>query len=446
MVIYTPEQKQQLASIVSNLTPLPPTSSPPPDIPSGTVALFAHHWDSKRLDINTSDYIVNKRHRVPAALIDSATWVAWNLPVGTVMTMTDWLQDSTGLTNASLDGAAGSVDFVGSGQTRSAEMTSILMEDHIAGFFWREVDLAQGAIELFQTQKFKHNFSTLFLSEWPRDTPVNISDWWLGDRVSSFRWKTLTDRQTATLYSGNNGTGTRYDNIKGWGSFKEIAEAQDYGIDDCISSFSWSSVNPKKEIIDPIVIPASLITGSTSLYAHLFGDNATSQSGQSKITLHEEEVQSLTVETSDSHHAGMTMSVTQSFRSGVDGIATAETNISLGFSYDFTTTKTVTRTTTKIMSINLEQTVIQPPWKHWDAHLTADIGTMPPTDFQAKATRWYDYPVANGVRDPAFNDWYKREELVTFRVGGSLAVESKFDVIASDLPDNLRPPPGTVGA
>src|SRR5437763_1182156 len=90
--------------------------------------------------------------------------------------------------------------------------------------------IASGSVMLFfDDSNFGGNRSTIFLSEWNSGTLYSISDWWLQDRISSVRWKTLSDRQTAVLFDNSDGSGDQYNNIKGWGDVKEIASLPDVG-------------------------------------------------------------------------------------------------------------------------------------------------------------------------------------------------------------------------
>lgn len=139
---------------------------------------------------------------------DAATWVAFNLPVGVVMTLID---NNTPVESGhlvwELRNCGRCIDLVGTGQTEAVDLTQCNMNDCVSSFFWRKVDLAQGAIELFDDVNFQGNRSTLFLGEWPMGTAVSLENWWLRGRVSSVRWHMLDDRQTVALFSNTDGTG-----------------------------------------------------------------------------------------------------------------------------------------------------------------------------------------------------------------------------------------------
>lgn len=81
-----------MADVVDRLTPLPSPGGKTPDLAPGTVAFFIDaDWNSSRLDINTADYTANQRHVITSWMFDQASYVAFNLDAGTVMTLMDGL-------------------------------------------------------------------------------------------------------------------------------------------------------------------------------------------------------------------------------------------------------------------------------------------------------------------------------------------------------------------
>lgn len=66
--------------------PAPSGGGNPPQLASGTVALFKDsNWNSQRLDIRIADYLPGQRQTILKSMLDQATWIAFNLPLGTVM-------------------------------------------------------------------------------------------------------------------------------------------------------------------------------------------------------------------------------------------------------------------------------------------------------------------------------------------------------------------------
>lgn len=76
--------------VMNLLTPLPAPSSPPPAVPSGTVVVYRDPlWKNAGATLKITDYRAGIRHTIPANGFDSATCIAYNLPVGVVMTLVD---------------------------------------------------------------------------------------------------------------------------------------------------------------------------------------------------------------------------------------------------------------------------------------------------------------------------------------------------------------------
>jgi hypothetical protein len=257
-------------------------------------------WSSERSNINLNDYLPNKRHFLPNRQVDVLSWIVYNFPIGTVMTMTD--DDEFGGEKAANIKDCGTVfDVVGTGKTEAIELAPNNAEDLMALFFWRTVDLNMGAIELFADNDFWGRHHTIFLSEWAPGIVHSLRGWTMNNDIGSIRWKTLSDRQTVTLYDGEDGSGSSYSNIKGWGSFKELAKMSDVRFDDRVSSFRWDSIVPAKEIIEPFIIMASPTSNALGLTLRIDGINNSTEVQPVVVTLTNETSQTVTVESSDQH-------------------------------------------------------------------------------------------------------------------------------------------------
>ena len=247
------------SDITSKLTKLQPAGTsnlftlPPPQLSSGTVALFQHpDWNSPRFDVSINEYRERYRHMLNRSAVDNTTWVAWNLPVGTVLTLSDHYREyDSNKSVGSLDGLGGTVDLVGTGSTESADLRNCGMNDIVAAFFWRTVDLKYGAFEMFEHPDFTGIRTTIFLAEWAADTRHHLPGWHMNDNMTSVRWRGLTDRQAVTLYEHPEG-GRTYDRLLGYGNTKEERYLPDVDFDDKVSAFSWTPVLPIKEVLEPI--------------------------------------------------------------------------------------------------------------------------------------------------------------------------------------------------
>lgn len=423
------------ATQVTLLTRLPAPSAPVPQLSSGTVALFRDdNWRSQRLDLSTDDYVPNQRQRIQSFMFDQATFVAFNLPVGTVMTLMDNVNSvPAGMIVADLTGCGRCVDLVGTGKTEAVDLRSVNMNDCVSSFFWREVDLDLGAIELFDDINFGGNRSTVFLSEWNSGKIYSIAGWWLQDRISSVRWKTLSDRQTAILFDNSDGTGDQYANIKGWGSTKEIASLPDVGFNDRASAFRWDGIVPMKEIIAPFNVISSSASGSSGLTSVITGTNNSPVSQPVTVTLNNSDAQTVTVSTTDQSVVGVSTTISESASAGVKDVASTTETWSVTLSYSYTHTDTKTTSETKTIALSISQTVNAPPSSSYTATLLVNIGQIPPTVYHTTAQRWYNVPVTGATQDPANNNWYKRVEPVTVTITGSLASSTTVNIDATPL-------------
>jgi hypothetical protein len=158
---------QTVQEKVKSLTKLPSTSQQPPNLQSGRVCLYKDFdWNDNlwtEIDIYNGGYPATDRHRVNQKLFDTSSWIAFNLPIGTVLTFTDQLPSKPG-EYADLSDAGHTVDLVGTGQTEGVNLDQLRMNDKISQFFWREVDLNLGAIEIFDDQDFTGNRVTICTS------------------------------------------------------------------------------------------------------------------------------------------------------------------------------------------------------------------------------------------------------------------------------------------
>jgi hypothetical protein len=80
--------------------------------------------------------VPNQRHTVKSSLFDRATFAAFNLPVGTVMTLMDNVKPvPAGKPVADLSGCGHCVDLVGTGKTEAVDLEVINMNDSVSAFF-----------------------------------------------------------------------------------------------------------------------------------------------------------------------------------------------------------------------------------------------------------------------------------------------------------------------
>jgi len=411
-----------------------PTPAGAPALPVKTVRLYAQQpgaalisnypiWNGKSWTINLDEWFPGKRHTVHSSVHDQARYVAFNLPVGVVLTLTDSIAPlGAGQNAADLSGCGVCVELVGTGQTEALDLMDASANNCISAFFWRAVDLELGAIELFQHTGFKGNRSILFLSEWSPGDVHSIGKWWMNDKVSSARWDTLSDRVAAALLQDADGGGDRFDNIRGLGSMKECGDLGEYRFNDQMSSFRWSGLVPKKEIIAPFKMNIPVDKLQTGFADEEIRENMSNVDQPSAVTFEKKLGRTISVSTTDTFVTGV--KTTHGYKAPPAG--GYEGSVEVSFSYE--RSKTATRTDTDETSYSVTQTINVPPKSQIKATLSYAIGTLPPTEYQTTAERWYDQPVTDAKQDPANNNWYKRVETVRVTLEGSLAVLGKVKI------------------
>src|SRR4051794_7319559 len=100
----------------------PAVSTPyPSNIPIGTVILYEDSkWTSPSVTVTTGAAVEGKQYTLPT-LGDQTTWVAFNLPVGVVMTLTQhWKPEVAGQPYNFKDRGV-CVDLIGNGQIQTVD-------------------------------------------------------------------------------------------------------------------------------------------------------------------------------------------------------------------------------------------------------------------------------------------------------------------------------------
>ena len=436
------DETTDVASLLYELLGPPSSES----LPSGTVRLLIDdNFQGPGLDLSIYGFLPNARHTIPSNLLDNATYIMFNLPIGTVMTFMDHVTPvGSDSPIADLRGCGACVDLVGTGQIEYVDLRPMDMNDGLSSFFWREVDFNLGAIELFTHSNFQGSRCTLFLSEWAPDKIHSISEWWLQDSISSARWKALTDLQTVQLFE-HDGTGNSYNNIVGYGEDwrrKELADFGDIQLNDGISSFSWSQLTPKKEIIKPFQINSKSMSGSYGITQTINGTNQgdTDKGPASEVTveINKQNVETITVTTTNNWVTGVKAAFSKKVSSKLADIGSEYTwSVELSFSYARTETRSTTYS--EAISVKVAQKFVPLPNTTYTATLTANIGKFPETVYNTTAERWYDRPVTGAVRDPDNNNLYKRTEPVSVTIAGGLCTDVIFDVSSQKIPKSSQP-------
>jgi hypothetical protein len=240
-----------------SLSPLPaPGAEPPFALNSGTVEMFREaDWTGSSQEVTTDRWPAAIRHNLAVHRRDHrAAWIAFNLPVGRVMTLTRHHRDiEDGLPACDLRDVAQVADLVGTGRTEAVDLAQIGMQNAVSSFFWRDVDLKQGAVELYGEPDFKGNRTVLFLSEWKRGELHSLADWAIEDRLGSVRWNTMPDMHYCDLFQHRDGIGKQYPLMSGWKAGpKERPDTSKYSFHGMVSAFRWDAAITDRPMISPV--------------------------------------------------------------------------------------------------------------------------------------------------------------------------------------------------
>jgi len=331
---------------------------------------------------------------------------------------------------ADLKGCGVTVDLVGTGQTEAVDLRNVSMNDCVSSFSWRAVDLDLGAIELFENVGFAGNRAILFLSEWKTGEVHSIVPWWMNDRVSSVRWKTLDDRATAELFEHGDGGGSSFNNILGFGSMKECGDLRDYRLNDQMSSFRWDGMVPKKEIIKPfdVTIPTGRV--QTGFVVSESIRNNGERDLPVDVTFSKRVGKTVTVSTTNTYVTGVKTTFTTKKTNITPDIGSTEISFALELSFSYTRSDTTTRTDTVETATQQTAKITVPPRKRGEARLFYAVGELPPTAYETTAERWYDRALPHTVRDGSL---YKREEPVRIMVEGGMVGTGTVSLDQYDL-------------
>jgi hypothetical protein len=411
-----------------------PGGRPPFDVSSGTVALFKDpNWFGGRLelsidggDTNTPnvEYNINGHW-----MDDQATWAAYNLPEGVVVTLHEHAVARAFAVDVS--GCGKVVDLVGTGQTEGVNLEEIGFDDTMTAWFWRYVDLDLGAVELYADPWYTGSRTVVFLSDWEPGTIHNISSWWINDRCSSVKWHTLDDRVNCALYADVQAGSSKL--LTGYNKAREIANLQEQNMDDNISSFIWKGLVPKREIIKPFQIALNLDVGETKTFTNAVTHyNEKDVDEVFAVELGQAQAETLTVTTTDSHRVGFATTVAYSAEAGVEGIAKVSSSLSVTMSYDYTKTEEKATSTTRTNTLSFSKTFNASARKTTVGTLIVRVGMVPRTPFETTARRWYDVQMSGSERDTDFRGWYVRDETVKSYLEGGLRAE--VEVLSYYLP------------
>jgi hypothetical protein len=258
----------------------PRTNVPYPGaVGSGKIGLFRESsWGSEVFWFSTSQYTEGvQASLVGTTLQDVATWVVFELPVGTVVTL---LQSETAPVAGqpyNFAHAGSCVDLIGNGEVQTVDLNEVYANDCISAFIWRQVDYKAGIFQWFEGQNWDGLGNTFFLAEWPANTLHTLTDWAICDKASSMYFGGL-GVGAVTLYDGGQGEGLSAQ-LSGWiegdGPHGRGVSLAERGFGDMTGSWKWSPLPPIYQVVDPFTVDVTIpVDDSLGVVMNTGGSNA----------------------------------------------------------------------------------------------------------------------------------------------------------------------------
>ncbi|CAN9163188.1 unnamed protein product [Alternaria alternata] len=330
---------------------------------------------------------------------------------------------------ADLSDAGRTLDLIGTGQTEGVDLDRLQMNDKISQFFWRTVDLNQGAIELFDDQDFTNNRVTIFLSEWAPKTLHTMDRWWINDRTTSLRWKSL-DRESVELFDNPDGRGESFNRIMGGGETREVRKLQDFGFNDRITAFRWSNIKPIYEVVQPVVIAETDQDVDQSIYEEIWAKNLGDEQALVAIKFAKEYTISITTTVRDTYATGVAAEYSVSGKAGIGIVeATVGWKVAVKFDYEHETSKSTSVTTT--LTVGIDHSIMVPARSKKLVYVTIHRSKVNSKTYTTKAKRWYNERLTGSHQSNRDGqELWKRDETVQITVDGGL--QGKTEIVLGE--------------
>jgi hypothetical protein len=422
----------------------PPTTSvpfpQPASISSGQIVLFQDaDWGSASLTINTTSSAYPEGYPFSfsgTGLQDKATWIAFNLPTGTVCTLFDNMIDfPSASTPFNLAGAGVCVDLIGNGEVQYVDLYAYGANDRMSAGIWRQVDLDQGWFQLFRDSNCEASFVTIFLSEWPTASAVSLDGWDIIAEGSSINYPCLTPPQVIVLSSNTDGTGSAIalGATNPFGSSQNSAPATvnltDRGINDKIHSFTYSLIEPVKAVIDSVTIsPVLEMNNARTVSETITGTNNSSDPVVIATNVFENQTYTITNTTTLLYQTAIQLTESLSVSYGVKDIDSTTAQITVQTTTTTSTTYTTTVTQTQSFQAGLTITFTAPPSQVYSATAIIAFGNIPSQSVTTTGHFYYRQNLPGSVPDPLGSGLFVLDMSIVVTVSGTIGSEVSFDV------------------
>jgi len=392
--------------------PPPGPAAGAPVVPLNEVWLYdgAANWQGAVYKIDLANYDPGYQVSFQGTWInDKSDLVAYNLPVGRVVTLLNNVTTPPKTEPYNLAGAGVCVDLFGTGKTETVALNKVGATNCLSAFIWRDPDFSTGLFQLFDTgSKVEPSTATegprttIFLSEWAKDQPHSLAKWAISDASDSIYYSGL-NAQSVFLYDGGNGDGGATAPFSGW-QRTTWGLLQDQGFTNRAGSWSWKLLRPVYSVVDDVKIGLSDAAASTSSFTKEDrGTNLSDFTMNAGAEFKNESTQSVTTQVSNSVTTGssLTASLTSEYKAGVPGDEVTESwSIGISFSESETVSNSTDTTVTSSQTITQTFSFVVLPYHTWHATWVVQTAEVPAISFSTLGHYYYDKPVPGSYPDP----------------------------------------------
>lgn len=372
------------------------TLEAPKDLLVGEVRFYKDNtFSSESYSIFIGDYKKKRSQRL-LRLNDAATYLAWNLPKGYVVTFMDSLES---VDNPNKDGSyhclSATYDCVGTGTTQAIDLCSVNMNDKISAFYIHQYDPLYGYIELFTSQGLSGPSVKIFLSQYAMNQVVPVHQWWIQDRTYSIAWHNMAEVCCVSFYDNFDGSGAKMNEILGTDTDYQF-DLSKVNMQNKVSSFKWSVRGIYKQAMSSFTLSIDQSKLEKKIYQSVVeGVNAFPEEMTEVVTLDSVKETASSVTSFHEYSNGFSLSASASFN--CTEAFKAEVSVNVDISKTNTSETSDTTTTTK--SVSQSYTAKIPAMHSYKVSLTFVVQQASETEFTADCIRWYDFKVKDSVED-----------------------------------------------
>jgi hypothetical protein len=396
--------------------------------------MFDGNWTGNSYDIPTGNSIEGHQYSfVGSAVNEKASWIAFNLPTGTVMTMLENPTFGVAGQPYNFAGAGRCVDLIGNGQLQTVDLSALGANDCLSAYIWRQVSLIDGVFQMFDNTGYQGNRNTFFLCEWAAAQIQSLAGWWINDKAASVYFSGLT-AQSFTMYENADGSGQAV-SYAGWLTTTQIDNMGYETFNDKASSWSWSLLTPLFATIAPFTInPTVQIDPSLNITSTVTGVNQGNTTITDKVIVTSAKQQALTVSVTKTAATGYV----EGFKYTNSMYPGHKFEISCSFNQTYTNSSTNSTTQTTTQTLTVEQDISVPANCDYQSTLVIEMAAVPQTSFSAQGTFYYTQPVPGSTLDQKMTtnlgqNVYVLSQIVTGFIGGGLAAQVTSSTITTPI-------------